>query len=100
MCLEYGNINVNSEFLNLTKAMAFTKIIKHPVQLQACWKHAAGTLQVKHAPYVMHFLSNKYVNLDVNSLFLNLTNAMAITKILKHPVHLQAFCRYVNINVN
>ena len=61
--------------------------------LEACWKHAAGTLQVKHAPYVMHFLTNKYVNMDVKSLFLNLTNAMASTKILKHPVGLQACCR-------
>ena len=41
----------------------------------------------------MPFLSGKYVNMDVSSLFLNLTNAMASTKIPKHPVQLQACCR-------
>ena len=45
MFLKYVNINVNSEFLILTNAMAFTKIIKHPVKLQACFKHAASMLQ-------------------------------------------------------
>ena len=66
------------------------QLLKFLNTLCSC-KHAAGTLQVKHAAYVMHVLSNKYVNMDVNSLFLNLTNAMASTKILKHPVQLQAF---------
>ena len=49
-------------------------------------KHAADMLQVKHAAYVMHVLSKKYVNINVNSSFLNQTNAMASTKIPKHPV--------------
>ena len=70
----------NFEFLNLINTTLGVGILYPPCV--SC-RHTAGMLQARCSlsgcpVYVRH----KYVNMDVNSAFLKLTNAMACVKII------------------
>ena len=78
------------------------EFFKHPV-------HAVGMLQVHSKPSMLFmYMCLKYFNMDINSEFLNLTNAMSDVYILstlsarcRPSVHLIYIClKYVNMDVH